>query len=170
MRKMAVFALFAIAGVLPGFGQTGPTESETLQGILTEMRSLHNDLRLGTSSQILLTELQLQQASVDHAMQRRDDAQSKLSEVQLNQKNVAMQIANMEANATANPESPQAKQMQQFKENMKMQIENVKTEENQRSSELLDAEGLLRKAQLTMDGIREQLDAVVKKLQPATGQ
>jgi hypothetical protein len=170
MRKIAAFALFAIVGVLPGLAQSGPSDSQALQGILTEMRSIHNDLRLGTSSQILLTELQLQQGAVDHAMQRRDDAQSKLSEVQNNQKNVAMQIANVEANATANPESPQAKQMQQFKENMKIQIENMKTEETQRNSELLDADGVLRKAQLTMDGIREQLDAVVKRLQPPVEQ
>jgi hypothetical protein len=170
MRKIAAFALFAIAGVLPGLAQAGPTESETLQGILTEMRSLHNDLRLGTTSQILLTELSVQQTAVDHAMQRRDEAQATLTQVHMNQKNIAAQIANIEANSTTLSDSPQGKQMQQMKENFKNQIESLKADESQRSNDLLDAEGVLRKAQVTLEDIRGQLNDVVKKLQPATGQ
>jgi hypothetical protein len=170
MRKIAAFALFAIAGVLPGLAQTDQTDSQTLRGILTEMRGIHNDLRLSTTSQILLTELSVQQAAVDHAMQRRDDAQSKLSQVQLTQKNVAMQLANIEANSTLSSESQEAKQLQQMKDNLKAQTESMKTQESQRSNELLDAEGMLRKEQLTLEDIREQLNAVIRKLQPAAEQ
>jgi hypothetical protein len=170
MRKIAAFAVFAIVGVVPGLAQTEQTDSQTLQGILTEMRGIHNDLRLGTTSQILLTELSVQQTAVDHAMQRRDDAQSKLSQVQLNQKNIATQLANIEANATSVTDSAQVKQLQQFKDNLKAQTETMKAEESQRSNEVLDADGVLRKAQLTLEEIRGQLNDVVKKLQPAAGQ
>jgi CII-binding regulator of phage lambda lysogenization HflD len=131
---------------------------------------MHNDVRLSATSQILLTELQLQQSAVDKATQRRDEMQNQVTQLQANQKNMATQLANLEANSTTPADGPQAKQMQQFKDNIKAQSAALKTQEDQRSSDLLDAEGSLRKAQDNLADIQDQLNTIVKKLQPAAGQ
>jgi len=169
MRKLVAFACFAILSAVPCLAQGGETDS-LLQTILAEMRGMHNDVRLSATSQILLTELQLQQSAVDKATQRRDEMQNQVTQLQANQKNMATQLANLEANSTTPADGPQAKQMQQFKDNIKAQSAALKTQEDQRSSDLLDAEGSLRKAQDSLADIQDQLNTIVKKLQPAAGQ
>ena len=169
MRKLVAFACFAFLGAVPCLAQGGETDS-LLQTILAEMRGMHNDVRLSATSQILLTELQLQQSAVDKATQRRDEMQNQVTQLQANQKNMATQLANLEANSMTPADGPQAKQMQQFKDNIKAQSAALKTQEDQRSSDLLDAEGSLRKAQDNLADIQDQLNTIVKKLQPAAGQ
>ena len=64
MKHAATFVLLGIIGVLPGFGQaTAQADSQTLQAILVEIRGLHNDVRLSETTQILLTELEMQQTT-----------------------------------------------------------------------------------------------------------
>jgi cysteinyl-tRNA synthetase len=154
---------------MPCVAQGGETDS-LLQAILGEMRGMHNDVRLSATSQILLTELQLQQAAVDKATQRRDEMQNQVTQLQANQKNMATQLASIEANSATTTDGPQAKQIQQMKDNIKAQAAAQKTQEDLRTNDLLDAEGSLRKAQDTLADIQGQLDTVVKKLQPASGQ
>ncbi|MGD0796513.1 MAG: hypothetical protein ABR910_02210 [Acidobacteriaceae bacterium] len=168
MKQLAAFALFAILTATPCLAQSA--DSETLQAILAEMRAIHNDVRLSQTTQILLAELQLQQAAVDKATQRRDDLQAQVTQLQANQKNMAAQLANFEANAANAADTPQAKQIQQTIDSLKMQSANQRTQEDQRATDLLDAEGVLRKAQEAFIDIQDQLNAIVKKLQPATSQ
>jgi hypothetical protein len=169
MRRSAAFAFLALLSALPGLAQSSQTDSQTLQAILTEMRGIHNDVRLSATSQILLTELEVQQSAVDKASQRRDSMKTQLTQLQANEKNMAQQLANLESNTNV-PEGLQPKQLQQFKDNIKSQTETLKSQEDQRANDLLDAESELRKAQDTLADIQGQLNAVVKKLQPATGQ
>jgi chromosome segregation ATPase len=169
MRRSAAFAFLALLSALPGLAQSSQTDSQTLQAILTEMRGIHNDVRLSATSQILLTELEVQQSAVDKASQRRDSMKTQLTQLQANEKNMAQQLANLESNTNV-PEGLQPKQLQQFKDNIKSQTETLKSQEDQRANDLVDAESELRKAQDTLADIQDQLNAVVKKLQPATGQ
>ena len=73
MTKLGVVAavVLAVLGCGVGLGQT--QDSETLQAILTEMRGMHNDVRLSQTTQILLAEMLMQRGVVDKAMQKRDD-------------------------------------------------------------------------------------------------
>jgi cysteinyl-tRNA synthetase len=168
MKHIAAFAFLAILSAMPCLAQSA--DSETLQAILAELRSMHNDVRLSATSQILLTELQLQQSTVDKARQHRDDLQNQVTQLQANQKNMATQLANLDANSASTTDSAQARQVQQMKDNIKLQSANQKTQEDLRTNDLLDAEGTLRKAQDTLADIQAQLDTVVKKLQPPPGQ
>jgi predicted RNase H-like nuclease (RuvC/YqgF family) len=168
MKHIAAFAFLAILSAMPCLAQSA--DSETLQAILAELRSMHNDVRLSATSQILLTELQLQQSTVDKARQHRDDLQNQVTQLQANQKNMAAQLANLDANSTTPADAQQARQLQQTKDTIKAQSAAQKTQEDQRTNDLLDAESALRKAQDTLADIQSQLDTVVKKLQPPTGQ
>src|ERR1019366_2640374 len=107
-----------------GLGQTPTqTDSQTLQAILVEMRALHNDVRLGTTTQILLTEMEVQRGVVDKAMEKRDNARNRVSQLQMTEKNFAVQIAQNEENAksmTLDPvrQKQLADQAQMMKANM----------------------------------------------------
>src|ERR1035437_11104456 len=63
------------------------------------MRALHNDVRLGTTTQILLTEMEVQRGVVDKAREKRDNARSRVSQLQSTEKNFAAQIAQNDENA-----------------------------------------------------------------------
>jgi DNA repair exonuclease SbcCD ATPase subunit len=169
MKHAATFAVLVIVTVLPGFGQTPTqTDSQTLQAILAEIRGLHNDVRLSQTTQILLTELELQQTAVNRAMQKRDDAKNRVTQLQENEKNFTAQMARFDdaANATTDPQ--QKKQLSQQVEQLKNQLTGFKTQEQDRASDLVDNETALRREQDTLAGIQEQLNAVVKKMQPVS--
>src|SRR5579859_4031708 len=74
------------------FGQATSSEPQTLQALLTEVRELHQDLRISLArvqnAQILLSRLQTQQAAVTRASERLNDARSKLADAQDHQKHV----------------------------------------------------------------------------------
>jgi chromosome segregation ATPase len=168
MKHAARLALLAVFGILPSFAQTPTqTDSQTLQAILVEMRSLHNDVRLSQTTQILLTELEVQQTQVNRAMQKRDDAKNRVTQLQDNEKNISAQLVRFTdaSNSTTDPQ--QQKGIAQTIESFKTQLANLKSQEQDRANDLQDAESALRREQDTLAGIQDQLNAVVKKLQPA---
>jgi hypothetical protein len=172
MNKAAAFALLGILGALPGFAQTNQTgqpaqtDSQTLQAILVEIRGLHNDVRLSETTQILLTELEVQQTAVNRAMQKRDNLKQNMAQAETQQKAIEGELARFDDTAST-MDPAQKKQMAQMQENYKTQITMWKSQEQQRGNDLADAENALRKEQDALSNIQDQLDAVVKKLQPA---
>ena len=123
MGHIATLALLGLLGVVPVVGQQAQpamTDSQTLQAILVEMRGLHNDVRLSQTTQILLTELEVQQTSVNRAMQKRDDMRNRLSQTQANEKNMTQQLARYD-DPSNNPVDPQQKkQVAQMIENFRI--------------------------------------------------
>ena len=170
MKYMLTFALLGILSAAPAPGQTTQTDSQTLQAILTEMRAIHNDVRLSQTTQILLAELQMQQNATNRATERRDDVRTKLTQVQDNEKNMTAQLTQFQACADATIDATRKQQFTDMQANLKIALTNLKSQEQDRSSELQDAETALRKEQQTLAGIQAQLDDVVKKLQPASSQ
>jgi Zn-dependent peptidase ImmA (M78 family) len=167
MKHIATFALLAIFSVPQSFSQTPTqTDSETLQAILVEMRGIHNDVRLSQTTQILLTELQVQHGVVDKAMERRDSARGKVSQMQMNERNFAAQIAQDEDNAKSTMDPAQQKRLTDQEANLKTALASLKGQEDDAANAVEDAENALRKEQETLSGIQAQLDEVVKKLQP----
>jgi hypothetical protein len=170
MKHALTFALLGLIGVAPGLGQTGQTDSQTLQAILVEMRSLHNDVRLSQTTQILLTELEVQETAVSRAMQKRDDTRNRLTQEQANEKNMTSQIARFDDPTNASVDPQQRKQMSQMIDSFRAQLPAIRIQQQDASTDLQDAENALRKEQETLAGIQDQLNAVVKKLQPAATQ
>lgn len=170
MRTIATLALVGILSAGPAMAQEAQpamTDSQTLQAILVEMRGLHNDVRLSETTQILLTELEVQQGAVTRAMEKRDERRTQVSQMQMNEKNMTAQIARYDDTSNTTLDPQQKKQMAQMVENMKANMPAIKIQEQDSANELQDAENALRKEQETLAGIQDQLNAVVKKLQPA---
>jgi hypothetical protein len=87
MKMRAVitaFFLFALA--VTGFGQDRESDSQTLRQILVEIRGIHEDVRVTESTQILLTELEMQQSVVNRDTEDADNARSKLLDIQRDRK------------------------------------------------------------------------------------
>jgi valyl-tRNA synthetase len=168
---VAVLTFLTFFSGLPGLGQAAePTEAQTLQAILAEMRSMHNDVRLSQTTQILLAELEMQQSAVTRAMQKRDEAKAKVSQMQASEKNMAAQVARFDDTSNTTMDPAQKKQMTPMIENFRSSLPGVKAQEQDAANDLQEAEAALRKEQDTLAGIQDQLDAVVKKLQPVANQ
>jgi hypothetical protein len=178
MRTIAALVLLVGLGVRPGLGQVeqavqaAPAErmsqadSATLAAILTEVRGIHNDVRLSETTQILLTEMEVQRGVVDKAIVKRDNARQRVQQTQEQEKAVAEQMTRFDDNANATLDPVQKKQFSQMVDQMKQQSTMLKAQEPDRQNELQDAETTLRKEQDTLTGIQDQLNDVVKKLQP----
>jgi hypothetical protein len=170
MKKFVAVVVMAVLGCRMGWAQTsaasGP-DAPVLQEILTEMRGIHNDVRLSETTQILLTELEVQRGAVDKTMEKRDSARTRLSQLQMNEKNFTTQAARLEETAKTTLDPVQYKRIEDQMENMKTTASTMKDQEPDAVTALQDAEGALRKEQETLDGIQDQLNNVVKLLQPA---
>jgi hypothetical protein len=167
MKHARTFALLAVVSVLPCFGQTATqTDSATLSAILTEIRGIHNDVRLSETTQILLTEMEVQQGVVDKALAKRDAARQRQQQVQDQEKQMTQQIAQIDDNLNTMSDPQQKRQLNQMEDQFKRQLTTLKSQEPDRANDLAEAEGTLRKEQDTLAGIQDQLNAVVAKLQP----
>jgi hypothetical protein len=170
MKDAIALALLAIFSVSPGFGQTEvKTDSQTLQALLVEVRGLHNDVRLSATSQILLAEFEVQQGVVTRAMLKRDNAKQMATQVDETRKMFTTQLKNMD-NSTDTLTDAQKKQNDQMEKQMKLQLTNMETQQQDRGNELQDADRALQHEQDALAEIQRQLDAVVKRLQPAASE
>jgi chromosome segregation ATPase len=166
MNRIPALALLTLLSVTPLFGQTNQPDSQTLQQILVEIRGWHNDFRLNTTTQILLTEYQLQQGVVTRATQHRDDLRSKLTQIQSNLKMYTTQITQNEDKADKTFDPAEKQQLAGMAANVKSFLESMKKQEQDTTSDLQDAESALAKEQNMLSGIQARLDDVVKQLQP----
>jgi hypothetical protein len=89
-RSWLLVGFLAVAPT--AFCQTSPSDSQTLQALLLEVRQLHEDLQTDAAAalkaQILFLRVQTQQTAVARASQQVDEARSKLGEVQTARKKV----------------------------------------------------------------------------------
>jgi hypothetical protein len=170
MRYIAALVVLGILSAVPCVGQSSQSDSQTLQAILVELRGMHNDIRLSQTTQILLAEMQMQQAAVNRAQQKRDDLRNIVSQLQTQQKSMTEQLARFDERANAELDPVQKKQLTQVQGDFKSQIATLKAQEPDRANELADAESRLVKEQDALNSIQDQLNAVVKKLQPAASQ
>ena len=154
----------------PAFGQAPPTDSQTLQALLSEVRQLRKELQATSAAaqraQILFYRLQLQESAVDRAQRRLDDARQKLAQTQAARKEAAANIKNLEdflnqaENAGADRKQVEA-QIPQFK----AQVEALETEEPQQQANVLEAEDQLRTERAKLGELQEQLDRLQKTLE-----
>src|ERR1700681_1560078 len=94
-RSACLILMFSIIPVA-ALGQTAPTDSQTLQAILSEIRQLRHDLQtsnaMAARAQIALYRLQREDEAVAHAMQRLNDARSKSGRLETEKKNKRVKI------------------------------------------------------------------------------
>jgi len=90
---------FGICGA--AFAQVAPTDPQTLQAILTEVRALRQELRISSltrvqSTQICFSRLQMQQGAVARASEHLDEARSKLAEITSPSKGCGREVKRLE--------------------------------------------------------------------------
>ncbi len=113
-------SLFLVLGLLlispAAFGQTPPTDSQTLQALLAEVRQLRQELRTTTVAaqrvQVLLYRLQIQEGAVARTQRRVDEAHSTLSQTQTEVKMIASSIKDSE-DKVSNAQNPVERKRQE---------------------------------------------------------
>jgi DNA repair exonuclease SbcCD ATPase subunit len=154
----------------PGFGQSAPSDSQTLQALLAEVRQLRQDLQTTTAAaqraQILLYRLQLQEGAVAHASQELNEARSKLAETQSNRRRLAAIVKQSEEFARNSDNPPAArKESEETVSRVKPDLERLTDEEQQRQTRLTEAEEQLRTGQAKLGGLQDQVEWLEKSLE-----
>ena len=163
---LAAFLFFVFT--VSGFGQARESEAQTMQSILTEIRGIHEDIRATETTQILLTELEMQQSVVNRAMENVDSARSRLLDVQRDQKLVSSDLKRAEDNLSQVSDPNERKAFEQDLERHKANMAALKIEEQGRASTLQEMQERLKTAQDSLDNIENELSAIVKRLRPAS--
>jgi|HubBroStandDraft_6_1064221.scaffolds.fasta_scaffold935842_1 hypothetical protein len=167
-RTLVLFGIAFFGFAASTFGQTAPSDSQTLQSLLTEVRALRQDLRISLarvqSAQILLSRLQIQEVAVTRASQHLDDARSKLAEVQVVQKSETIEIKHFQDALSAADSPEQQKDIQETINRAQSDLDASASVEQQRQTTEIEAEQQLRTEQDKLDALETQLDELVKKL------
>jgi len=158
-------SLILILSIIPvaAQSQTAPTDSQTLQAILSEIRQLRRDLQtsnaMAARAQIALYRLQRQDEAVTRAMQRLNDARSKSARLETERNNKALEIQQART-ATTHGDNPNAQQ--NFEEvvlpMLKSQVDLLQRQEQQAKAEEAEAEQQLRDEQTRLAGLNDLLD------------
>jgi hypothetical protein len=163
MRRLllAVLTLFVIPTL--ALGQSAPTDSQTLQALLAEVRQLRHDLQSATATtqraQIALYRLQRQDEAVARASQRLSDARLKLANVESDKNNKLEEIrqARVAVSHSENPNQPR-----EFEEvvlpGLKSRLEIIEKDDEQARAREAEAEQQLREEQVKLDGLNDLLD------------
>ena len=169
MKKVQFAAVLALTVCAlrsaPAFAQASPSDPQTLENILRELKAIHATLRVNQSCQILLTEWQLQQAQVNRATERRDNLRVELTGVQTEEAHDKSQLSRLEdALSESTLEPGKRSQFLDGQEHFRTEITTLKGKDLALSDELADAEAKLKTEQGKLDGIQSDLDAIMQQL------
>lgn len=168
MLNRVVLAAFLFPTVLaPGFGQSRDTASRTLEDILSELRAIHQDMRVTETTQLLVAELEMRQSLVNRATESADNARAKLADVRRDQKQVAAELQQAEELLDQATNSDDKNGIKEAIERHKSNIEVLKTVERDSSMTLQDFEQRLTTAQDRLAEIESELTAAISQLGPA---
>lgn len=162
MLRSALLALSLLLFSSPTPGQAPPTESPTLQALLSEIRQLRQDLQTSAiasrRAQILIYRLHVQEAAVVHASQRLDEAKSSIDQLRARRKYQELQIKRYE---DLRDRAENAAQRQQFEDaitQLKAQMEAWVPEEQELQMRETELEQQSRIQQAKLDQLQDELD------------
>ena len=149
------------------FAQVLPSDSQTLQALLIEVRELRQGLLSSLarvqSAQILLSRLQTQQAAVLRASDRLNEARLRLADVQTHQKDVRNNLKRLEDALSAEENPVRQKELREMINHSKSELEDS-TDLEQRQATEIEAEQQLRAEQDKLTVLEGRLDELVRKL------
>jgi uncharacterized phage infection (PIP) family protein YhgE len=167
MRRV-LWIFFLLLTSAYAFGQTTPSDSQTLQSLLSEVRGLRQDLQVSLnrtqSMQILLARLQMQEGAVARASDHFNDARQRLLDAHLHQKELALEVKRIE-DEVANAQNPQ--QQADFQDRMKHVQSDLEVFGNivqQQETTEAQAERQLRDEQDKLAAIEGQLDELIRSM------
>jgi chromosome segregation ATPase len=162
MLRPAVLALSLFLFSAPALGQATPTDSQTLQAMLAEIRQLRQDLQTSViaarRAQILIYRLHVQEAAAAHASQRLDEAKSSIEQFRARRKYQELEIKRYE---DMRDRAENAAQRQQFVDaisELKAQMEALAPEEQEAQMKETELEQQSRIEQAKLDQLQGELD------------
>jgi chromosome segregation ATPase len=165
---LAVCVLF-LAGAAAG--QTSPSDSQSLQAILAEIRQLRQDLRSATvaaqRAQILIFRLQGEEAAVRRLQDRVDSARSRLSQTQYEAKRLATEAKRNEDELNNTDDPKKQKELEEVIARFKAGLEAQTNSEQETQARLSESEDQLRVEQAKLGRLQDELDRLDKSLQEA---
>jgi len=175
MYRKSLFLMIALMIPSVAKAQFNTVDSQNLHDLLAEVHQLRHELQTTTvalqRSQILLHRLELQENAVNRATERRDQAQSRVTEVQDNRKEIAAFVKQTDDQSDAenkNNENPNARQTAQLMiPQMKARLQALDDDEQQAQVKLAEAEEQLRIEQAKLGELEAQLDRLDKSLEDA---
>ncbi len=160
---------------MPAFGQSGSSDSQTLQALLAEVRQLRHDLQTTTvgaqRAQILIYRVQAQESIVRRMQERVDDARSRLAQVRTEQSNRAASIKQIEEKKRRS-ETPatEQKDLEDILTQIKVRFDGDANKEGEIQATIIEAEDRLRMEQAKLGGLQDQLDRLEKTLESSSQQ
>jgi chromosome segregation ATPase len=139
-----------------------------MREILAEIRGIHEEVRVTETTQILLTELEMQQSVVNRETQNVDSARSKLLDIQRDQKRVAGELELAEDRLSQASDSDKQKAISDEIERHKANIAALKIEESGRETTLQQMEQRLQTEQDSLENIEKELNAIIARLRPSS--
>lgn len=165
--------LFLISSPL-AVSQTAPTEAQTLQSILSELRQLRHDLQttsaMAARAQIALYRLQREDEAVARATQRVSDARSRVNQLALdrNQKAIDIEADTAAANHSDKPEFKQGFEEVELPR-LKAELQMLQKQEQQARDKQAEAEQQLRDEQAKLDELDNLLNRYNSALEEVGG-
>lgn len=180
MRRASPFILVFTLLLTPttSFGQSTSTstDSQTLRALLREVRELRQELRAMTAAseraQILLSREQMQQAAVENAQKEEDAAKARTQQADERSRRLTMQIKyySDEDNEDATPDPQQRQRIEQELASMKMQLEQVNSDNANTQSAEMQAKEKLQIEQSKLSTIQQELDQLDRSLESFASQ
>lgn len=164
-----VFFLGFLLIPAPGFGQSTPTDSQTLQALLNEVRQLRQDLRSTTiasqQAQILLYRVQAQESVVRRIQERVDDTRSKLTQIQAEEKRLTANLKQLDESMGHDENPASRKETEQIIIRFKTALEGQSVNEQEAQTKLAEAQEQLRIEQAKLAELEDHLDRLEKTLE-----
>jgi hypothetical protein len=167
--KALVLLLLYLASASTALSQVAPCDSQAMREIATELRAMHSELRQQTARtqamQVLLFEMQTQQALLDRAIQRFDEARGKVIDVQEGERHVAAGITASEDVLRKSSDEVENERITAEIERHKAELASLKITEQDRLTLQQQADLQLQRAQSTYDATQNELNQFMKSLE-----
>ncbi|HLW84074.1 MAG TPA: hypothetical protein VKR60_02595 [Candidatus Sulfotelmatobacter sp.] len=168
MRRVFLLLPVVFGMCAAACAQAAPSDAQTLQAILTEVRALRQDLRVSLNRtqtmQILLARFQLQEGAIARSSDRLNNARQKLLDTHVQQKELALEVKRLE-DALSSAENPQQQtDIQDRVKHATSELEIAGNIEQQQQTTEIQAEHELRTEQDKLSALEAQLDELIRSM------
>ena len=171
MLRPALLSLSLLLFSCSASGQATRTESQTLEALLAEVHKLREDLETAATgarrAQILIYRLHVQEAVVERASQRLDEAESALDQLQARRNWEALQIKKYEDKKDHAENAAQRQQLEGLIASLKAQLEEWSPEEQEAQSKHVELAERLRIEQAKLEQLENELDRMDRAMMSA---
>jgi len=172
MHRLFLLAFGLLLASTFSVGQTTPTDSQTLQALLGEVRQLRKDLQTTTVAsqrvQILLYRMQLQQSAVARTQRRLDDVDGKLAEAHAGVRRFTSETERAETGLNDSQNLASRREVEAMLVRLKAELESQKAAEQELETKEAEAVQQLRSEEAKLVALQDQFDQLDKILEQSS--